>query len=208
MKKIFFKIFFFTLLCLSSFEMCLAQQVIIKTNPFNPILGRYTLGAEVAITQQASLSLLVSRSSINFNALEQLMAKRLNIEGDLGITSWGFMPEYRYYFGQQSLKGFYIGSYGNYARMKLDIVINKENAQQNGNGSAKLNNYGLGVMTGYNFLTQNHFSIDTFFGLGAFGYNLKDININYQNENVVEEKIPTSIAGLFPRIGINLGYAF
>ncbi len=63
-------------------------------------------------------------------------------------------------------------------------------------------------MTGYNFLIQDRFSIDIFGGLGGFWYNLSKINIEYQNDDVVEEKIPVPIAGIFPRIGVNLGYAF
>ncbi|WP_338792345.1 DUF3575 domain-containing protein [Bernardetia sp. MNP-M8] len=202
------KLFFLTLLCFSFFEMSFAQQAIIKTNPFNPILGRYTLGLEVAITEHSSLSLLVSRSNLSFNKFKYETSNGSEVGGDLELTSWGFMPEYRYYFSEQALKGFYVGSYANYARMNLDISVNGGTAETSGSANGKFNNYGLGIMTGYNFLIQDHFSIDVFGGLGGFWYNLSKINIRYQNDDVVEEKIPVPIAGLFPRIGVNLGYAF
>ncbi|AFM06014.1 Protein of unknown function (DUF3575) [Bernardetia litoralis DSM 6794] len=203
MKKL-----FFTLLCLTFFQMSLAQQVIIKTNPLNPILGRYTLGLEVAITEHSSLSLLVSRSNLSFDKFDYETSNGSEVGGELELTSWGFMPEYRYYISEQALKGFYIGSYANYARMELDISVNGGTDETSGYANAKFNNYGLGIMTGYNFLINDQFSIDVFGGLGGFWYNLSKVNIKYQNDDVVEEKIPIPIAGLFPRIGVNLGYAF
>lgn len=202
------KVFFLTLLCLSFFEMSFAQQVIVKTNPFNPILGRYTLGAEVAITEHASLSLLVSRSHLNFDKLKYKTSNGSEIGGELDLTSWGFMPEYRYYFSERALNGFYVGTYANYARMNADIFIDGGSASTTGNANVNFNNYGLGMMTGYNFIIKEHFSIDIFGGLGGFWYNVNEITINYQNEDVVKQKIPIPIAGLFPRIGVNLGYAF
>lgn len=204
MKKIFFLILF----CLFLFQIGLAQQAIIKTNPFNPILGRYTLGVEVALTEHSSLSLLVSRANLSFNKFKYQTSNGSEAGGDLELRSWGFMPEYRYYVSQQVLKGFYVGAYANYARMNLDILVNGGTTETRGNANAKFNNYGLGIMTGYNFLIQERFSIDVFGGLGSFWYNLSKINIKYQNDDIVEEKIPIPIVGIFPRIGINLGYAF
>jgi hypothetical protein len=206
MKKLFFISLFF--ISISFCEMTFAQQAIVKTNPLNPILGRYTLGIEVAITKHASLSLLVSRSNLNFDRFKYETSNGSEVGGKLELTSWGFMPEYRYYFSEQVLKGFYVGSYANYARMDLTISVNGGTAETTGSANGKFNNYGLGLMTGYNFLINNHFSIDTFIGLGGFWYNLNKVNIEYQNNVVVEEKIPIPIAGIFPRIGINLGYAF
>ncbi len=121
MKKLFFiSLFFFSI---SFFEMAFAQQAIIKTNPFNPILGRYTVGLEVAITEHSSVSLLVSRSNINFDKFKYETSNGSEAGGELALTSWGFMPEYRYYFSQQVLNGFYVGAYTNYARMNLDISV-------------------------------------------------------------------------------------
>lgn len=202
------QLFFLTLLLLTLVEMSFAQQVIIKTNPLNPILGRYTLGAEVAITEHASLSLLISRTRLNFDRFKFETGDGSKVGGELKLTSWGFMPEFRYYFSEKALSGFYAGAYSNYARMNLDVFIDGGTAETRGNANAKFNNYGLGLMTGYNFLIQDRFSIDIFGGLGGFWYNLSKINIQYQNDDVVEEKIPIPIAGLFPRIGVNLGYAF
>ncbi|WP_375561304.1 DUF3575 domain-containing protein [Bernardetia sp. OM2101] len=201
------KVFFLALFCLSFFQISFAQQAIIKINPFNPILGRYTLGVEVAVTEHSSLSLLVSRLNIdlekNFNTKNDG-----SVGGIINLTNWGFMPEYRYYFSQQALSGFYGGAYANYARMNADIFINGGSASTTGTANVNFNNYGLGVMTGYNFLIKNHFSIDVFGGLGGFWYNVDKVTINYQNEDVVEQEIPIPIAGVFPRIGLNLGYAF
>jgi hypothetical protein len=205
MKKIFFlSLFFFSI---SFFEMTFAQQAIIKTNPFNPILGRYTLGIEVAIAEQASLSLFISR--LNLNIKKDFTTKNDGkIGGVIALTNWAFMPEYRYYLSEQVLRGFYIGAYANYARMNADIFINGGSASTTGTANVNFNNYGLGVMTGYNFLIKEHFSIDIFAGLGGFWYNVNEITINYQNDDVVQQKIPIPIAGLFPRVGLNLGYAF
>ena len=203
MKKTFFLALLFVLLSQIGF----AQQAIIKTNPFNPILGRYTLGLEVAVSEQSSLSLLVSR--LNFDYKKNFNTKNEGkIGGLLTLTNWAFMPEYRYYFSQQVLKGFYGGAYANYARMKADIFINGGSASKTGRANINFNNYGLGVMIGYNFLLKDHFSIDVFGGLGGFWYNANEITIIYQNEDVVTQKIPIPIAGLFPRLGVNLGYAF
>ncbi|WP_338767040.1 DUF3575 domain-containing protein [Bernardetia sp. ABR2-2B] len=204
------KLFFLTLLCFSFFEFSFAQQAIIKVNPLNPltpILTRYTVGAEIAITQHSSLSLFITR--LNANLKEDFKNKNQEeIEGAIHLTNWAFMPEYRYYFSQQALNGFYGGAYANYARMNADISINGGSASTTGKADVSFNNYGLGLMTGYNFLIKEHFSIDIFTGLGGFWYNVNEITINYQNEDVVQQKIPIPIAGLFPRIGLNLGYAF
>ena len=206
------KFFFLTLLCLSAlfFEMAFAQQAILKVNPLNPltpIFTRYTIGAEIAITKHSSLSLFVTR--LNANLKEDFKNKNQEkIEGAIHLTNWAFMPEYRYYFSQQALNGFYGGAYANYARMNADIFINGGSASTTGTANVNFNNYGLGVMTGYNFLIKEHFSIDIFGGLGGFWYNVNEITINYQNDDVVEQKIPITIAGLFPRFGVNLGYAF
>lgn len=201
------KIFFLALFCISFFEMTFAQQAIIKTNPLNPILGRYTLGVEVAVTEHSSLSLFVSRLNINYN--KDFETKNDGkVGGIINLTNWAFMPEYRYYFSQQVLKGFYAGAFGNYARINADISINGGSASTTGTAITKFNSYGLGLMTGYNFLVKDHFSIDIFGGLGGFWYNINKITINYQNEDIVEQTIPIPIAGPYPRIGVNLGYAF
>ncbi len=201
------QLFFITLFCLSFFQLSFAQQAIIKTNPFNPIVGRYTLGLEVAITEHSSLSLFVSR--LNFDYKKDFNTKNDGkVGGVITLTNWAFMPEYRYYFSQQVLNGFYAGAYANYASMKADIFINGGSASTTGTAKVNFNNYGLGLMTGYSFLIKEHFSIDVFGGLGGFWYNVDEITINYQNEDVVTQKIPLPIAGIFPRIGLNLGYAF
>lgn len=206
------KILFSTLLffSISFFEIAFAQQAIIKINPLNPltpIFTRYTLGAEVAITEHSSLSLFITRLDANLEK-DFKNKNQEKIGGTIHLTNWAFMPEYRYYFSQQALNGFYGGVYANYARMNADIFINGGSASTTGTADVSFNNYGLGIMTGYNFLIQEHFSIDIFGGLGGFWYNVNEITINYQNEDVVEQKIPIPIAGLFPRLGINLGYAF
>lgn len=201
------KIFFITLFCLSFFQMSFAQQAILKVNPLNPILGRYTLGVEVAITEHSSLSLFVSRLDLDYK--KDFKTKNgEKVGGVITLTNWAFMPEYRYYFSEQVLNGFYAGAYANYARMNADIFINGGSPSKTGTAKTDFNNYGLGVMTGYNFLIKDHFSIDIFGGLGGFWYNVDEITINYQNEDVVQQKIPLPIAGIFPRIGLNLGYAF
>ncbi len=202
------RLFFLLILLFSFYEISFAQKAIIKINPLNPILGRFTLGAEVAVTENSSLSLFVSRSNINYNRFNYRTANGSEIGGKLELNSWGFMPEYRYYFGQQVLRGFYGGAYANYARMNTTISVNGGSASTTGKANASFNNYGLGLMAGYNFLIKDHFSIDVFGGLGGFWYNVDEITINYQNEDVVRQKIPIPIAGLFPRIGVNLGYAF
>ena len=202
------KIFFLLLFCLSFSEMSFAQQAIIKTNPLNPLLGRYTLGAEVAITTHSSLSLLVSCSKITFDEFKYKTGNNSKIAGELELKSWGFMPEYRYYFSERALNGFFVGAYANYARMDLDISVNGGTNETSGSANAKFNNYGLGLMTGHNFFIKEQFSIDVFGGFGLFWYNLSKVNIKYQNDDVVEEKIPIPIVGLFPRIGVNVGYIF
>lgn len=208
MKKIFFlTLFFFSI---SFFEITFAQQAIIKINPLNPLtplFKRYTIGVEIAITEHSSLSLFLTR--LNANLKEDFKNKNNErIEGTLHLTNWAFMPEYRYYLSQQPLNGFFIGAYANYARMNADIFINGGSASTTGEANVNFNNYGLGLMTGYNFLIEDHFSVDLFAGLGGFWYNVNEITINYQNQDVVEQKIPIPIAGLFPRFGVNLGYAF
>ena len=204
MKKIFFVLLFGLFISQTGF----AQQAIIKVNPLNPILGRYTLGAEFAVSQHSSLSLLISRSRLGFDDLKYKTGDGKEVSGELELTSWGFMPEYRYYFGEQSLKGFYAGAFGNYARMSANISVNGGSESTTGSANTSFNNYGLGIMTGYNFLIKEHFSIDVFAGLGGFYYNINNIKVVYQNEDVVNQDIPIPIAGPFPRLGINLGYAF
>ena len=202
------RIFFILLFSVFIFEMSVAQQAIIKVNPLNPILGRYTLGAEVAVSEHSSLSLLISRSRLNFDGFKYTTGNGSEVSGELELTSWGFMPEYRYYFGQQNLKGFYAGAFANYARMSAIVNINGGSENTTGSASTKFNNYGLGLMTGYNFLIKEHFSIDVFAGLGGFYYDINNIKVVYQNEDVVNQDIPIPIAAPLPRIGVNLGYAF
>lgn len=199
---------FVFLLFFCCYQISFAQKAIVKINPFNPIFGRYTVGAEVAITEHSSLSLFVSRSQVNYNSLKFQLANGTKIGGELNLSSWGFMPEYRYYFSKQALNGFFVGAFANYARMKADVSISGGTESTTGGVNTEFNNFGLGILTGYNFIIKEHFSIDAFVGLGGFFYDISNVTIRYKNDDVVTQNIPIPITAPLPRIGVNLGYAF
>jgi hypothetical protein len=195
------------ILLLSAQATLCAQENALKVNLINPLLfKKWTFAYERAITPQSSLQLNVNYLNASFSA-------KLNSGESAQVSgrSLGFTPEYRYYISenQGALRGFYVAGYGNFARTSADAEVNGGSPETTGSGDARGFFVGLGGMIGYQFMVSDVFIIDLFGGIGGVYGQFNDVRLNYLDESF--EDIDVSqfpVAGVWPRVGFVLGFAF
>lgn len=82
------------------------------------------------------------------------------------IKMYGFAltPEYRFYFGQEAGRGFYIAPFARYEnfgiKSSVGIVTTNETYQANFKGT--FSNVGVGLLIGSQFVLSDHFTLDWF----------------------------------------------
>jgi hypothetical protein len=144
----------------------------IKLNIFPLLLKNISLQAEIGINKNAS-------GCLGFSIIGQR-----NIPGFLTpsiftnakLSGWSITPEFRWYPGEgqdgQPPQGFYIAPYFRYSKYTLtgdfnydysNLIIIRANVK--GTYSGK----GIGAMLGYQWVVNNHFSIDWWIAGGHVG---------------------------------------
>jgi hypothetical protein len=118
-----------------AFTTTKAQTNIIKANPLGLAFGIANAGYEFATTDTQTLTV----SGIYFNVLD--------------ITGVGAGLEYRFYFGDEALKGWHAGPSVGYFSL-----------EDNYNTSASV--FSAGGEAGHQWIFGEHFALDVFAGLG------------------------------------------
>lgn len=127
---------------------------------------------------------------------ERSVSSRISIAGQLGYATifdvWsgentnglGVYLEGRYYFSKNKdlMEGWHAGIYLNYMDTKNKSDITPFNQD----------NFSVGVVGGYQWVFNSHITLDTLFGAGYM-----TIDDEFSNDS-----------GIYPLVGLNLGYNF
>ncbi|NVK51412.1 MAG: DUF3575 domain-containing protein [Flavobacteriaceae bacterium] len=146
---------------LFSFNAVNAQSSVIKANPLGLAVGVANAGYEFSVGEKNSLTI----SGIYYNVSS--------------INGIGAGAEYRWYFGEENLKGWHAGPSAGFFSLK-DGANNKATV------------FNIGAEGGHQWIFSNNFVVDVFGGLGIVtgGKSLAGLN-------------STALA-----IGVSLGYAW
>lgn len=143
----------------------------IKLNVLNSILGLIEVNYERILSDNMSVGL----------------AAFVNVDKEVYNYNFGFIPNYRIYFGAKKANGFFIE--GNAAFISTNRNYYYYYSPANNGYSTNNLNFGLGAAAGAKFLTKTGFVGEVYAGLGRFfGQNRSD--------------------EAYPRIGITLGKRF
>lgn len=141
----------------------------IKWNAFAPVGLAYERKLGKKISAQLAFSLPVGTFSSD------------GVEGKL--SGYGVQPEFRYYFGKNAMRGFFVGLYANFRQYKLDIdagngQIELEVPYSTGTrtvsfttqqkGEVEINHVGLGLVMGQQWIIKSRVSVGIHWGV-SFG---------------------------------------
>lgn len=130
--------------------------------------------------------------------------------GKVSYSGFGISPEFRFYPGEEALKGFFVGPYISY----LGMSIKAEGMGSNGlAGTAEItgiNAIGGGALLGWKWLIADAFSIETHIGANYLSLTIPStVTVNYSNGTSDIQSGPDfSASGFLPTGGVSLGYAF
>ncbi|MCX6187153.1 MAG: DUF3575 domain-containing protein [Bacteroidetes bacterium] len=130
--------------------------------------------------------------------------------GKLSYTGFGLSPEFRYYPGEEALKGFFVGPYLTY----FNMGIKAEGTDASGRtGSAELTGMtamGGGALLGWKWIIADVFAIETHVGVSYLSMTTPTtIDVKYSDGTKKTEAFPSiSLTGTLPTAGVSLGYAF
>ncbi len=110
-----------------------AQQVqplpknVIKFNLSGLVFRNYSAQYERQVGPKGSIALAAHVMPMGKLPFTNEIRDRVGVQevdfDKMRIGSFGIVPEYRFYLGNQALKGFYIGVFGQYANYKMDVPI-------------------------------------------------------------------------------------
>lgn len=158
-----------------------AQKNVVKANPLALAFGSFEVGYERVVSESSSVELAVAYSSLKVNT----------IGGQVDAKSEGFGVEgkYKFYFGDETPRGWYAAPVVSYSSTSLD------SAGESGDFSF----FGAGAVAGYQWV----------FGGGDSGFAL-DLNFGAQYASISTSGSisSTGIEGFLPKLGLSLGYAW
>ncbi len=154
-----------------------AQDNVVKIDPFNNLLGNYSLSYERVVNEKQAFNI-----NISFMPEKDLFgfgSDAFNMSSDPDLTDlisgFSVSPEYRFYFGKDNRKsprGFYMAPYARVSDYKL--TLNDTYEDHNTLVDASLFTTGLGLQLGAHWIFGDRFSLDwQFFGLGVDMHNLQ-----------------------------------
>ncbi len=177
-----------------------AQRTVVKVSPIKSILRTPTMSVEHAITERISVNLHGRYSFFNKGDVNE-------DAGQISLRGFGFTPEVRFYLikKQTAPSGLYAGPYATTNFYKIKYQVQNENGY--GAGKVKASIFATGGMIGYQAVTKSGVTIDTFMGVGYNIASANNVKVSYAD---FEEQVPIglSIAGVLPRFGFAVGYAF
>ncbi len=151
-------------------------------------------------------------AACDLNLLFYSMSTGVGSLTDAKVTYSGFgiSPEFRYYPGEEALKGFFVGPYLTY----FNMGIKAEGTDMYGKtGSAEITGItamGGGALLGWKWLIADVFAIETHVGVNYLSMTTPTtIDVKYSNGTTNKEDFPkVSFSGALPTAGVSLGYAF
>jgi hypothetical protein len=179
MKKI------LTLIVLALSVYANAQDNVVKVNPLALLGGSDLVSYERVVSDNSSVILGVGFSQFKF--------------GDLKYSSAGAELQYRYYF-REVLSGWYAGGQAGYSNGKaaIDTSYSDSFYAQNIEESIKFNSLKIGIKGGHQWVWDSGFSLDLNLGVAHNTFNY--------SENTDPELF--QVSGVFPNLGVALGYSF
>jgi hypothetical protein len=194
------------------------RVLLLKTQPFQPLIRKYSISAEVQLKNSKSLQLqaaywdwavAVELSSVRLNMIDGVVSFN-ELAGDLHFRNLGFQAEWRAYLTEEApLEGLYVAPALNvgFARTLLEVADPAPFSIRNGSGRRDFTAIGGSVSVGYQ-LIFNRLAFDAFLGIGGFYGALHQVELTYEDGS--REKVNTSIPRFlpFPRIGLAMGIAF
>jgi hypothetical protein len=157
-----------------------AQENVVKVNPLALAFGSFEVGYERVVSESSSIELAVAYSSLKVSTSTQVDAK---------AEGFGVEGKYKFYFGEETPRGWYAAPVVSYSSTSLD------SAGEKGDFSF----FGAGAVAGYQWV----------FGGGDSGFAL-DLNLGAQYASVSTSGSisSTGIEGFLPKLGLSLGYAW
>lgn len=132
-------------------------------------------------------------------------------DGKVTYSGFGLSPEFRFYPGEEALKGFFVGPYLSY--LGMGIKVEGTNGNNGKKGTAELSGisaFGGGVLLGWKWIFADVFALETHLGVNYLNLTIPStINIKYDDGTSETEVGPTfSASGVLPTVGLSLGYSF
>lgn len=158
-----------------------AQQNVVKVNPLAALFGSFEVGYERVITESSSVEIALAYSSLKVNTTGGV--------ADAKSTGLGVEGKYKFYFGDESPRGWYAAPVVSYSNTTLD----------SNNEKGDFSFFGAGAVAGYQWVfggDDSGFSLDLSFGA------------QYASVSTSGDIASTSIEGFLPKLGLALGYAW
>jgi hypothetical protein len=164
----------------------------------------YERGLTENISIRAGVPLLFSSQSYS----------DIDVSGEISISAFGIIPEVRYYFAGNLPKGFYVAPYAVFRKYSFSLEatttpsVFSTDPIESVSGKYGITMTGVGILSGYQFLIGNIFTIDL--NLGAGFYNISSGNGGYTTSDGTKGDFDAdlSISGILPRFGLSFGAAF
>ena len=188
-----------------------AQKVAIKINPLSLFAVTANVQGEYAFNERMSFQMGVFIGKVTSRVGNTGLAQ------EIGYSWFGITPEFRYY--AQSTKkaaprGLYLGPFFRYRQdvRSFTTSVYDPDLQLISTGVVTKTSplIGGGVLLGYQWLFNDVFALDVFFGpqylSGPFSYEIECDNCD-GNEAIVEEPLGINFRGAGIRLGIAIGVA-
>ena len=135
----------------------------IGIDPFSPVFGTIQVHYERGINENMSLSLSLGfKASSGVFKLSGLETEKI-ITDDFNFKGIKIMPEYRWYFQNQGLSGFFTGAYFKYQNYTNAIdgsYIDNASETNTIDLEGKIKTIALGLQLGYKLIVKKQFFID------------------------------------------------
>ena len=181
-----------------------AQQNVVGLNLGSFLLGEVQLSYERVFENNQSLHI-----GIPF-AFRSASASGSDWSGDYKVTGIGVIPEYRFYLSEkkEAPRGFYAGPFGVFRSITAKVEGTENGTNDAVKGKAGFNIFGGGALIGHQWLISDVFSIDLNLGAGYYSLGSSDIEVEYQDGSTEKYSGSIKLAGVIPRVGVSIGYAF
>lgn len=214
------------LLSLLSFESKAqyTSQNVLKANVLGVAVGGFSVAYERAFMGNKSVILtgrfmfydFKDTKTFTFNGLGAV-----DVDYEVDMQLIGMLPEVRFYvhsfFKKEAPEGFYLAPYGGFTRSKFNVKSLTDDFMIG--GGANVSFAELGGVLGYQFLIDDHITIDLFSGLGFTTFTLESVKVEVisttSNEKIndfvrFDKRLPlgATLTGVLPRFGGSIGIAF
>lgn len=188
-----------------------AQKVAIKINPLSLFAVTANVQGEYVLNEKMSVQLGVFLGKVSLSVGNTGLAQ------EIGYNWFGLTPEFRYYAQNQSKeapRGLYLAPFFRYRldRRRFIASVYDPDLQLYSTGVVtKIPHlFGGGVTLGYQWLFNDAFVLDLFFGpqyLAGPAEYIIECEICNGNETLVEEPLGINFRGVGIRLGVSIGFA-